>query len=241
MKLVSINIESDKHLKTVRAFLRREDADVVCLMEVFEHQVELVAGKNYPYRIYAPNCRDNDGAKKWGVALLSKTPLTSPDIYYCGENGADIPEQGMGTHLPLIVLADIAVHDQVFRVGAVHFSWTADGGIDDRQRGHVEKLLAYLDLRGEFVVSGDFNIPRPNEMYQKLAAKYTDAIPSAVTTTLDPHLHRVNKNNPGKLAFVVDYVWTTPMYHADNVRVVSGVSDHCGVVADITLEGSLRP
>ena len=231
-KIVSINIERHKHWDRVVEFLAKEDADIVCLMEVCESDVLMLLGNVYPHTIYAPNdvMPESEGRGTTGVAILSKNPITRSEKFYCGENDrAYLEKPGMGTHAPILILANIGD----LQIGAVHFSWTADGSVDARQRNHTGILLDYLSTKGELVICGDFNIPRGNEMYLKIAGQYSDNIPSAITTTLDPVLHRANFESPGKLAFVVDYVWSTPKYIISDVKVVSGVSDHCGVVCEI--------
>lgn len=232
LRIVSVNIEGDKHLPKVSEFLRKENADVVALAEVMEKSVDFLAGDSYPHRVYASNVVKPEG--EMGVAFLSRYPLISQTPFYCGEYTPDsLPPFGRGTHAPVVLFAEVQKEGDTFRLGVVHFSWTQDGGVDERQRRHTQKLLDYLEERGEFILMGDFNMPRGGEMYSLLAAHYHDNIPAHVTTTIDPYLHRVNIGNPGKLAFVVDYIWTTPQYHAENVQIVSGVSDHCAVKSDI--------
>ena len=112
----------------------------------------------------------------------------------------------MGTHAPILVLAKIGQ----IQIGAVHFSWTPDGSVDDRQRRHMQLLLEYLSTKGELVLCGDFNTPRGNELYEKLLTNYLDNIPTEIQTTIDPKLHRINFENLGKLKLVVDYIWSSP-------------------------------
>lgn len=228
-KIVSINIERHKHFERVKAFLAKENSEIVCLMEVNEFDVETLAGEMYPHTVYAPNdvMPESEGSGTTGVAILSRQPIDSSEKFYCGEEDKlDLKKPGMGTHAPILILAKIGQ----IQIGAVHFSWTADGGVDERQRKHTEILLDYLSTKGELVLCGDFNIPRGNEMYQKIAGVYKDNIPAEITTTLDPILHRANFEILGKLKFVVDYVWSTPKYVVSELQVVQGVSDHCGLI-----------
>lgn len=83
-------------------------------------------------------------------------------------------------------------------------------------------------------MAGDFNIPRGNEMYRKLLSNYRDNIPPTIESTIDPILHYANKEEPGRLKTVVDYVWSTPKYLVSGVRLEPGVSDHCGVVSAVS-------
>ena len=63
LKLACINIEGDKHLERVKNFLEKEQAEVICLQEVFEKDIESLKSTLYPYHIFAPMMklpRNND-------------------------------------------------------------------------------------------------------------------------------------------------------------------------------------
>lgn len=233
MKIVSLNIEGRKHLERVREFLAKEKADVVSLMEVYGGDVASLAGTTYPYMQYLPNnVVERVGGKvteTLGVAILSQAPIGEREKYYCdGKTAETIADLGLGTHSPVLLVGKI----EEIEVGVVHFTWTPGASITAQQTEHLTTLLKVLKGR-EIVLCGDFNIPRGNANYQRLASVYQDNIPMDVNTTLDPYLHRVNQTSPGKLAYVVDYLWSTPKYQVSNVRVVAGVSDHCGVMGDV--------
>lgn len=234
LKLVSLNIEAQKHLPTVSNFLDKENADVVCLMEVCEKDVLQIAGNKYQFAVFAPSDILLDG-KVTGVAILSKHPIFEVVKYHCGENISEYTSlpRVRGTHAPTLIMAKIMEGENEYQIGAIHFSWTKDGHENSRQEGHMEKLLEFLGRQGEFVLCGDFNIPRGYKLYEKLNTLYKDNIPSEVLTTIDPEIHRANKDVREKLKLVVDYIFSTPKYRVDNVRVESGVSDHCGVVCQI--------
>ena len=67
-----------------------------------------------------------------------------------------------------------------------------------------------------------------------MANEYRDNIPTTVVTTIDPDLHSYNRAQHGRLAVVVDYLWTTASYRVGTVEIKSGVSDHCAVVCSVT-------
>ena len=134
--------------------------------------------------------------------------------------------------IPLLVKVDVGE----YTIGAVNWTWTQDGAVNAKQKEGIARLTAKLeDL--ELVLCGDFNLPRNlpggNEIYQALTAVWKDNIPADVLTSIDPDLHKANKHERGRLKWMVDYIWTTPMYKVGKVRVVSGVSDHCAVVCEI--------
>lgn len=232
-RVISVNIQGQNHLDKIAAFLEREDADIVCLMEVYNVDVKALSGTKYPYTQYAPNnvvSEDRESKITMGVAILSKKPMAVKSIFYSREFNQDKLEMvGEGTHAPVVLMVQLGE----LQIGTTHFSWTREGSIDERQRRHVGELVVYLSTQGEFVLCGDFNIPRPNEMYQILRQKLIDNIPSDIDNSIDPMLHRANWEEPGKLKFMVDYVWSTPKYIVKNVRMVSGVSDHLGILYDV--------
>ena len=88
-------------------------------------------------------------------------------------------------------------------------------------------MLSLLNL-SDVVFCGDFNAPRGRETWLIIASKLKDNIPQDITTTIDGHLHRA-----GDLQIVVDGLFTSKNYKASDVRVISGISDHCAIVANI--------
>jgi endonuclease/exonuclease/phosphatase family metal-dependent hydrolase len=232
LKLLSLNVEQDKHLTTAGEFIERENADIVALMEVCEDNLATLL-PTYPYRVFKPNFH-LDG-RKVGVVLASRLPFVTTSHFYAdGVSGEEIPPHGMGTHRPLTLFADIRVGEKRYSIAATHFTWTPDRSETEKQHADLDRLLDYLGDR-ELLMCGDFNIPRGNGAYKKLARRYRDNIPSSTTTTIDPLLHRGNMTTPGTLSVVVDYVWSTPQYTVQNVKIVRGVSDHCGVTAIVDI------
>lgn len=237
LKLVSINIEGRKHLKEVKNFLAREKADAVCLMEVCQSDVLVLAGEEYPFVVFAQNdvlgnITGSTGLDPTGVAILSKVVMIDVEKTNLGErprNRVVLPKSG--THAPVLLIAKIGD----YQIGAVHFTWTKKGEVSSEQTMHIGKLLTYLEAKGELVLCGDFNIPRGNDNYKMIAKVLKDNIPSVVESTIDPVLHYGNQEVAGKLKLVVDYIFSTPKYKVGEVEVVQGVSDHCALVCTISL------
>ena len=170
---------------------------------------------------------------------MSKLAMDEIKIDYLPMDGYgpnNLPKSGLDNHVPCLVRARI----EGIWVGAIHFTWTPKASVSERQRTHTDKLIDILQEQ-EVVMAGDFNIPRGNENYKKLRARYVDNVPAQIETTIDPILHYANKNVPGTLKLVVDYVWSTPEYVVENVRVVSGVSDHCAIVCEINSQITNSP
>jgi len=236
MKVVSINIEKKSHLEQVVDFVNKEKADVVCIQEVMDdtfsylmHTLEM-SGTFAPFVTLEGWGEGLDG--NMGVAVLSREPHVVEGVhYYQGvegkintlKNKEDIHE----IH-DAIARAVLVVSTGVCTIGTTHFTYTKDGEPDDVQRRSLGTMLKLLKPYGDLVFCGDFNIPRPNELYRQLKNEFTDTIPESYHSSLDSKLHRV----PG-LQKMVDYMWVRGRYVARNVHLVEGVSDHCAIIAEV--------
>lgn len=240
IRLISLNIEGDNHYDKIFPFFEKEKPDVICLQEVFavdlplfeeklgmvsHHLAQSSIVRENPYRLAVKG--------PTGVAILTNLNILDVQKLYYVKHAETPPEGGSepnSGNRPLLVV-DVTKEEMTYRVITTHFTWAPDGGVSDLQRDNVQKMFAQLDRLGEFILTGDFNAPRGQEIFDAIASRYTDNIPSEVTTTLDPSLHRAgNVLQP----LVVDGLFTTPSYTAKLVRVVKGVSDHCGIVGTIT-------
>ncbi len=235
LKLISVNIEGQLHLDRVIPFLKSENADVVCLQEVYEPDFAMIAQSLGMKGMFAPMTLIQHDKKTgpnipWGIGLLSRLPITDVnERYYYGSRGTlQVCVDNIKT-IYKVLLAGVLEKDGVsYTVGTTHFTWTPDGQADEHQRRDMPALLAVLKKFPEIVFCGDFNAPRGREMFTILASRYKDNIPPEYNTSIDPKLHR-----DGPLQLVVDGLFSTPQYLASNVRLVTGVSDHCAIVADI--------
>ena len=229
LKLVSVNIEGQKHLKAVEELLRREKADVVCIMEACENDLNFLLSE-YPHREFGPNFRlPESGAT--GVVIASQMPIGETRIFYAdGSADLTIPMEGLGTHRPVCVSGRIGE----FKIGAIHFTWTPNMSETEKQKQDLERLVSEFAGQ-EIILTGDFNIPRGNGAYRQLAGVYRDNIPPEIRTTIDWELHRAKREGKPRFEAMVDYLWSTPKYAVENIRVVSGVSDHCALVCTISL------
>jgi len=237
MKIVSINIEKDAHLERVIDFVQKENPDVVCMQEVMESTFPHLMSEMGMYGTFVPfvtlkNWGDGLDGRVMGIATFSREPHTIAGVhYYQGtegklsdlEKGVDICEVHKN-----IARAVLAVRAGKCVIGTTHFTYTCDGEPDEAQRKSLERMLKLLEPYENLVLCGDFNIPRPNELYEKLKEEFTDNVPSIYHSSLDSKLHRV----PG-LERMVDYVWTRGGCEAGEVHFVEGVSDHCAVVTEV--------
>ena len=244
IKLISVNIERSKHLERVLPFLEKEQPDVVCLQELHERDKSRFEALLGAASFYAPMTRLPEEDCPTGIAILSRLPMKEQRIeFYRGplsaivEFDATTSDTKYATEQAMFLRTDIedATDGSTYRIGTTHFTWTPDGLPDEHQRQDLQKLLPIIENASEIVFAGDFNAPRGGEIFSALASRWTDNIPPLYETSIDVNLHRAGKTKPHELKDkMVDGLFTTPAYFASDVKLVSGVSDHCAIVAYIT-------
>ena len=245
--LVSVNIEMSKHLELVTAFLARMNPEVLCVQEVMEHDIPLIARASgcAEWRFLPMTHRtDEDPLMNgtMGVGIFSRLPIATSSMSYYRGDSATVPEFD-GTDVESksrtinhgVLICDIEKEGATFRIATMHFTWTPHGAPDEHQREDIKKLLAILAASGELVFTGDLNAPRSDEIFAQLAAAYRDNIPPQHITSIDLDLHRVGRQQAHELAYrMVDGLFTTPAYAASDVELHLGVSDHCAITATIS-------
>lgn len=243
IKLVSLNIEGDNHLRRVAALLQNERPGVACLQEVYAADLgflEKVSGMKAvfaPMTVFETAPRNTpsrlSGRGKFGVAVLTReTPLRVHEKYYLGSRDS-IPSFPDTEPYPInrvLLGLDVAHPEDPVTVLTTHFTWSAGGRASRQQRVDLKKMFAVLDGIGEFALAGDFNAPRGGEIFNRLAKRYQDNIPPEVTSTIDPQFHYAKDKD---LRLVVDGLFTTPGVRATGVKTTSGVSDHKAITAAI--------
>lgn len=233
LKIISLNIEFNKHLDLILPFFRKENADVLLLQEVLEENLEFLHKNLQMDYIFIPLCRVkfSDAVKTLGIATFSKIRIIkSKTLHFLG-NPKKVPliDRTEPEKMNRVILVTwISKNSQEFCLINTHFTWAPDGGPNFRQRVDLDKLLKLLIPLEKFVLAGDFNAPRGREIFDTLAKYYKDNIPQNVTTTIDKNLHVA-----GDLQLVIDGLFTTKSYNTENIRVVGGVSDHCAIIGTI--------
>lgn len=241
IKLISLNIEGHKHLeKRVLPFLKNQQADIICLQEVFEVDLPTLEKNLNMNAVFVPmsNVVDPsvhvpDVLGKIGLAMLSKKNFLKVNRHLYVGKESKLPRffyrKNPNAMNRCLLTAQIKNQNQIYQIATTHFTWSKHGAANFQQQRHLNKLLKVLNKYPEIVLCGDFNAPRGKKTFSRLAARYQDNIPTDITTTLDPNLHKA-----GKLEFVVDALFSSPKYQIKNVEIVGGVSDHKAIVATIT-------
>lgn len=254
MKLVSLNIEGNKHYERFIPFLEKENPDVICMQEVLEEDFEFLKENLqmqgiYKTQAYVCNMSEHYTTmqgKRFGVAIFTKNILDSGYVFYWGkeENTAmSFEEYFFGEEVKEYVIrreelrsnvllwVDIQdVSGAVLRFASTHYPVSNQGESSAHQLEVLVPFFEKLEGLKDFVVCGDFNAPRGNETFRRIAEKYHDNIPEKYVTSLDQNLHR----NKG-LMYMVDCLFSTPAYRVTDVSLVDGLSDHMAIVATVEL------
>ncbi len=250
MKLISLNIEGNRHLALVQAFLKKENADVVCLQELFLSDGHLLAETLGMHFAFAPmylelhDRSNSESSQEFGIGIFSRESIENIHIANYWSPSSELKQfdrtsfkTKRETERGVLFSADTRIEHTLFPIAVTHFTWTPNGAPDVYQEKDADALLALLSKMPEVILCGDFNIPRDyNSLYNKFAAEYTDAIPRTYTSSLDLNLHRAAGDpvqRESLARFMVDYIFLSKKYRAENVHLESGVSDHKAVIANI--------
>ena len=236
VSFLSLNIEADRHLDKVVSYLAANMPDVVFLQEVYKIHAEEIAAQ-FEYQLsFAPHVDFNISEHifkplgEWGIATLTKVKPVNVQLDYYSEHPVVIPHEFMKTlkHPRALLVSEIVIEGKRYFFANTHFTWALTTDADVVQLPDYQRLQKLLDKMPSFVLAGDLNTNRGSRVYQELASRYIDQLPSNVKSTLDPILFR-----KPELELVVDHLFSTPDYHMENVQVLTGLSDHCGIAATI--------
>lgn len=232
--LVQLNIEGDKHLPLVTDFLHQQNADILCLEEVFRGDIPHIAsGYAAEFLPMFVDVRSDGTYDERGIALCTKTPCRTSEraYYYRAQEALQVfdrtnEQTKQATVQHGLLVGEVAPN---VRVGVVHHTWTQNGDApNEHQKRDTAALLSLIQTLPPMIVCGDFNIPRAqSELYRVLTSILEDCVPATYTSSMYVPLHRV-RNDPYRAQqikdFMVDYV-----FRAKNAPAVSDVEMHCGM------------
>ncbi len=243
IRLISVNIEADKHVARIHKLIKKTQADVVCLQEVFEDDFESFK-TTYGYEgVFVPMGYNNSFFhppvfynKLFGLAILLKFPITKITTSYYIGTPDHIPvfkiseDTAIKPHTLNHLLLGVAFEykEKTYRIFTTHFPVTSKGLPTAFQESSVTHILEFLKDQEPLVLCGDFNAPRGGVAFSRIKQYYKDNIPEQYKTSLDQELHKVKG-----LQYMVDGLFSTSGYICSDVRLQSGVSDHMAIIARV--------
>ncbi|PIR59657.1 MAG: hypothetical protein COU68_04465 [Candidatus Pacebacteria bacterium CG10_big_fil_rev_8_21_14_0_10_45_6] len=236
VRLVTLNIEGHKHLDHFLPVVKTLEPDVVCLQEVFATDLPQIEAALGMHAVFAPLSDIQEVNKykihplgHWGIVQLTALPTRDKQVHQYG-GGDSLPVFHEPNDSQRMFLSQEFEKNGVWHtIATTHFTWSKGGEISQLQREDFARLAAIIKNYDELVLCGDFNAPRGRELFDLFKSILTDHLPLEYTTTIDPELHY-----GGDLQLAVDTIFTTPGLTVENVQTISGVSDHMGVVGEIT-------
>lgn len=244
LKIISINIEKNKHYDSVLNFIDKEVPDVVCMQEVPETFLSYLNERGFKTE-FAPMFEEMLDSQKHKVriAIASKLTFECKTQYYQGTKDSIslFDPSSEERNLSLVYLfANIATISGNYSIATTHAPDTVDGTEDAFQTKCMKKALSLLDNEEPHVICGDFNMPRGyNKLYEDFTQRYLDKIPPSYTSSLDRKIHRLGSkadlNRPIFDIYMVDYIFSQPPFIVSDVRLEFGVSDHAAVIANISI------
>ncbi len=237
-KIISLNIEQDKHLERITPFFKEQCCDAILLQEVLEKDIPYLEQSTGMKSIFTPlkYLYDETREELLGILTLSNLPFYKKDHFYYVGSSSEIPRLKWGepaTRMPrAVLLTELIKENEHYCLLNTHFTWTPDGKPNEHQYKDLSSLLQVLSQIPEFILCGDFNSPRGTAIFDAVSQKYKDNIPPNITTTIDKNLHRA-----GDLNLVVDGLFTTPRYTVKSIEVVDHLSDHCAILAQLEVFG----
>ena len=237
IKLLTLNIEGDRHLDRVQKVIATHLPDIVCLQEVLEKDCPALAAVGGCEVKYAVStlmpAKERSGEarpRSWGLAILTRVPVHRQIVVYYADDPRIRLFREPNDPRRVVIMTEFEHDGQPYRIGVTHFTWSVGGDITAEQCADFARLKRVLQPYPDYVLCGDFNAPRGREMFSKFTDELglIDNLPAHVTTTIDAQFHHA-----GALELAVDNIFSTPEYRVKDVRVLDGISDHKGILAMI--------
>lgn len=249
VKIISLNLfEGGLLWDNIVAFLTKENADILCLQEVFNGDTQQPAHLQTVPRLktlfpdfffyYAPELEEirSDGRGDVGNAILSRWPLQDEKtIFLHGEYQKivrPLDEKSFSHYPKNMVSAVVEVpNSQPLHVLNLHGVWGIDGNDNPERLKMSEIIISKINGKKPLALMGDFNLVPNTDTIARIEQHLTNVFKDELTTTFNMR----HKTNPGYATAVVDMFFVTP-----EVRVLShecpddDVSDHKPLV--VTLE-----
>jgi endonuclease/exonuclease/phosphatase family metal-dependent hydrolase len=243
LKLISVNMEGEKHFPRIVSLIRIEDPDIICLQECPESFRNNLQTIGYRTDFLAMRHHvQNDVEYTEGLVFASKLPFASTYKYYY-QPDYELPTLPIPTPKHIMhhgyIMGTVEHKEQLYHIATTHVMVTPDGLPTEHQTQGVKKLLSLLQTEKPHLICGDFNIPRGfNPLYEDFSRNYLDTIPTTYASSLDRGLHRDGRstqlNAPVFDSYMVDYLFAKPEYNVHDVRLQFSVSDHAAIIATIS-------
>lgn len=242
MKILQLNIWGGRLGKVVSDLLAREQADVVCIQEIFsvpggksfffEDQEEIQKSAEYPHAHHTPSGVMNYMNRKasWGNCILSKLSFSYTNdefTYFEVINDFDFIDSGnynKGRVLQHVVVDSDYGKVNVLNHHGYHIHHHKNG--DEETMRQCKLIADYIKgLDGPVVLCGDFNLlPNSDSLEQINEVLVNHVKEQKILTTRTPLTHKTE---------ACDYIFTSSSIEVKNFQVLDDiVSDHKALIVE---------
>lgn len=246
MKLVQLNIWQGRLLREVISFLEAEDADIVCLQEVFSSGThvssleilssleQIQAAVSYPHVFYAPTFSfDVSGVKAFmGNAILSKLPLENQRTIFANNDFHEVYD--WAEHHPANTrnapVAEVSINGKTATIVCHHGYWHIDPMGDDMSVAAMQKVVESIrSVPSPIILAGDLNITAESP-----AMRLFDGWLEDLTAT---HEVKDSLSRFGKVSGVpCDHILVSPDVQVQKFEVSEAlVSDHKALILEFDI------
>jgi endonuclease/exonuclease/phosphatase (EEP) superfamily protein YafD len=229
---------SNENTDGIIAAIRAQQADVVALQELstpVAEQARLALSNEYPYQFFDPAERAN------GLGLMSRYPIESiqPELAFRGQRAVVRVNNQLITVINAHPNTPFVYLDRRGIVSSIKSLMTYGTGPRQRQ---MQSLLETIDrVETPLVVMGDLNTSDRDPLYAELDARLHDVYRKTAWgfgfTFPNPHRANVGRFSSPFPLVRIDYIWASDHFQpaAAYVECRNGGSDHCMLVADVTI------
>lgn len=229
LKIVSWNIWYGKYFDQILTFLKKEDADIVCLQEIVAKKGATTntaskIAKELGYKDFVFDFAleiEKEGEKlDWGNAILSKFPITASKTHSLSE----------GANRRIALLADIKVGEKTLHTMTTHLIHTHQQESPVRNE-QADRLIESLP-KGPTILTGDFNA-----LPQSYPIKKTSEVLVNTNNEETPTFSLFPEGCcPDKMKYRLDYIFISSDIKLTSFEVGdSKGSDHLPITANLEL------
>ena len=235
IKFLTLNIWRGKLIKNVLAFLRKEDADIVVLQEVFnglnqklnpQYRAFSIVKRElgYPHSLFAPAFLDisADSQVENGNAIFSKFPINTHRIHFFDvPYGTYIDAPGNYERCPrILVHAQLQVETRRLNVFNIHGIYGLSGEDNQRRLAMSKTIVSLIKNKENVILAGDFNLPPQTETIRNIEKHLTSVFGDTLITTFNMK----RKENPDYGKVAVDMIFVSK-----NLKIIKRISPQVDV------------
>lgn len=247
LKFLCINLwQGGNLMDEILLFLKREDADIVLMQEVYDgHEPSwerkfrsmdvLREALGYPYEHFAPTFleRTDFGKVEQGNAIFSKYPILESQIYFYDQpygEREDKPEYFETTPRNLQRVA-IEGDDRTLQVFNTQGVWGKDGDDNERRLMMAQTIVDAIKLFDSVVLAGDLNVQEKTKSIAMIEEHLVNVFKQDNRST---SFNMKHKTNPGFVTAVVDMMFVSPSLKIlEHRQCEENVSDHLALTVSI--------